>query len=179
MSRIGKMPVAIPSGVKVTVASSQVTVEGKLGKITESFPSPIGVAVEGEQVLVTRQNDEQKTRAFHGLIRSLIANAVKGVSEGYSKSLEIQGVGYRAAVKGKVLDLTLGFSHPVEFKIPEGITIEVPAPTQVIIKGFEKQRVGQVAAEIRKIRPPEPYKGKGVRYTDEHIRRKVGKTGAK
>ncbi|MDI6901257.1 MAG: 50S ribosomal protein L6 [Anaerosomatales bacterium] len=175
MSRIGKQPIPVPSGVKVTIDGSEVVVEGPKGTLSQTFDSDMQIVLEGDTVVVTRPSDERRHRALHGLTRTLIANMVQGVSEGFSKNLEIVGVGYRATLKGTDLDLSLGFSHPVVVPAEEGITFEVPAPTKITVRGIDKQRVGQVAAEIRKIRPPEPYKGKGVRYAGEHVRRKLGK----
>jgi large subunit ribosomal protein L6 len=176
VSRIGKEPVPIPSGVDVTVDGSSVTVKGPKGELTQTFTDEVAIKVEDDTVVVERFGDEREQRALHGLTRSLISNMVTGVSEGFSKNLEIHGVGYRAALKGKDLEMQLGFSHPVLVKAAEGITFEVPSPDKVIVNGIDKQQVGQVAAEIRDWRRPEPYKGKGVRYEGEYVRRKVGKT---
>lgn len=176
MSRIGKMPVVVPSGVEVKIDGSTVTVKGPKGELTETYHEDMTISMSDEGVVVERPSDEREHRSLHGLTRSLIANMVIGVSEGYEKSLEIVGVGYRALLKGKDLEMQLGYSHPVLVKAEEGITFEVPAATKVIVRGIDKQRVGQVAAEIRAWRKPEPYKGKGVRYQGEHVRRKVGKT---
>ena len=175
MSRIGKQPIPVPSGVEVTINGSEVVVKGPKGTLTQTFDSDMNIALEDGVVTVTRPTDERRHRSLHGLTRTLIANMITGVSEGYKKDLEIVGVGYRAALKGTDLDLSLGFSHPVIVVAEPGITFEVPAPTKISVSGIDKQRVGQVAAEIRKIRPPEPYKGKGVRYAGEHVRRKLGK----
>ncbi len=175
MSRIGKQPIPVPSGVEVIINGSEVTVKGPKGTLTQTFVSDINIELVDGAVLVTRPTDERRHRSLHGLTRTLVANMVVGVSEGYQKDLEIVGVGYRATLKGADLDLSLGFSHPVIVTAEDGITFEVPAPTKISVKGIDKQRVGQVAAEIRKIRPPEPYKGKGVRYAGEHVRRKLGK----
>lgn len=175
MSRIGKQPIPVPAGVEVTVNGNEVTVKGPKGTLCQAFGSEMGIALENDEVIVTRPSDERRHRSLHGLTRTLIANMVTGVSQGYKKDLEIVGVGYRAALKGSDLDLSLGFSHPVIVTPEEGISFEVPAPTKITVHGIDKQRVGQVAAEIRKIRPPEPYKGKGVRYAGEHVRRKLGK----
>jgi len=175
VSRIGKQPIPVPSGVKVTIDKNEVVVEGPKGTLSRTFDSDMQIVLEGDTVVVTRPSDERRHRSLHGLTRTLIANMVQGVSEGFSKNLEIVGVGYRATLKGTDLDLSLGFSHPVVVRAEEGITFEVPAPTKITVRGIDKQRVGQVAAEIRKIRPPEPYKGKGVRYAGEHVRRKLGK----
>jgi large subunit ribosomal protein L6 len=176
MSRIGKQPVVVPVGVKINVAGTKVTVEGPKGKLTRETHPSISVEVKEGKVLFTRPDDEAKMRSLHGLTRSLINNMVVGVTKGYQKDLHIEGVGYRAAVAGKKLNLTLGYSHPVEFAIPDGITISVDAQTEVMISGIDKELVGQVAANIRFLRKPEPYRGKGVRYKDEVIRRKAGKT---
>ena len=176
MSRIGKQPVTVPAGVKVNVAGGKISVEGPKGKLSREIPPLVSVAVNGANVEVTRPNDEGKTRSLHGLTRSLINNMVLGVTKGYSRGLHIEGVGYRAAVAGKKLTLSLGYSHPVEFNIPDGITIAVENQTELMITGTDKEMVGQVAANIRFLRKPEPYRGKGIRYTDEVIRRKAGKT---
>jgi len=177
MSRIGKMPIAIPSGVEVTLDGTHVTVKGPKGTLEHDWPATISITREGDALLVTRPDDERQNRALHGLTRSLVANMVTGVSEGFTRELEIVGVGYRAAAAGpKRIDLQLGFSHPVHVDAPEGVEFEVPAPTRIVVKGFDKQLVGQVAADIRKIRKPEPYKGKGVRYADERVLRKAGKS---
>jgi large subunit ribosomal protein L6 len=175
MSRIGKKPIAVPSGVTVTIDPDVVRVHGPKGELSERIPRDISVAQEGEEILVTRPTDRGEHRALHGLTRSLVANMVEGVTDGFQKTLEIQGVGYRAQLKGKDLELALGYSHPVPVKAPEGIEFEVPQPTRVIVKGISKQAVGEVAAFIRKQRPPEPYKGKGIRYEGEYVARKVGK----
>lgn len=175
MSRIGKQPIPVPAGVEVTVDGSSVTVSGAKGVLHQTFDSDMKIELSNGEILVTRPTDERRHRALHGLTRTLVANMVIGVSEGYKKDLEIVGVGYRAALKGTDLDLSLGFSHPVLVTPEKGITFEVPVPTKITVSGIDKQRVGQVAAEIRKIRPPEPYKGKGVRYAGEHVRRKLGK----
>jgi large subunit ribosomal protein L6 len=175
VSRIGKQPIPVPSGVEVTINGSEVVVKGPKGTLTSTFDSDMILEQEDGTVVVRRPSDERRHRSLHGLTRTLIANMVTGVSEGFKKDLEIVGVGYRATLKGTDLDLALGFSHPVLVKAEAGITFEVPAPTKISVSGISKQRVGQVAAEIRKIRPPEPYKGKGVRYAGEHVRRKLGK----
>jgi large subunit ribosomal protein L6 len=175
MSRIGKKPIAVPSGVTVTIDPEVVRVHGPKGELSERIPRDISVAQEGEEILVTRPTDRGEHRALHGLTRSLVANMVEGVTAGFQKTLEIQGVGYRAQLKGKDLELALGYSHPVPVKAPDGIEFEVPQPTRVIVKGISKQAVGEVAAFIRKQRPPEPYKGKGIRYEGEYVARKVGK----
>ena len=175
MSRIGKKPVQIPAGVEVAVNGKNITVKGKKGELALDFYEKLDVAVEGDEVVVTRQDDERDSRARHGLTRALVQNMVIGVSEGYKKELELVGVGYRVQQKGKQLELSLGFSHPVFAEQPEGITFEVPDNTHIVISGIDKQKVGQVAAELRNLRPPEPYKGKGIRYKDENVRRKLGK----
>ena len=175
MSRIGKQPIPVPSGVEVSIDGNTVTVKGPKGTLTQTFVPVIEITLEDGTIYVRRPNDERRSRSLHGLTRTLVANMVTGVSEGFEKKLEIVGVGYRAQLKGEDLDLALGLSHPMVVKAGEGITFEVPAPNRISVKGIDKQRVGQVAAEIRKIRPPEPYKGKGIRYADEHVRRKVGK----
>ena len=180
MSRIGRMPVTIPAGVEVTIADGNlVTVKGPKGTLTQQMHSAMTIAKDGNEVTVARPNDEKENRALHGLTRALIHNMVVGVSEGYKKELEINGVGYRAAKEGNKLILTIGYSHPVEMEEIPGISIEVPAQNKIVISGCDKQMVGQFAAEVREQRPPEPYKGKGIKYADEVIRRKVGKTGAK
>jgi large subunit ribosomal protein L6 len=176
MSRIGRSPIAVPSTVTVEVSGDTVTVKGPQGILERTIPSNISIRQEGETLIVERPNDERKNRALHGLTRSLVANMVTGVTEGFSKELEIVGVGYRAQAKGPgSLELALGFSHPVYFDAPDGVTFEVPAPTKIVVKGNDKEKVGQVAANIRKIRKPEPYKGKGVRYAGERVLRKAGK----
>ena len=178
MSRIGKQKVEIPSGVTVTVSGSEIQVKGPKGNLSCAIPEGIDAAVEDGSLGFTRADDSKPVRTRHGLARSLAYNMVVGVSEGFTKRLEIEGVGYRAEMKGKVLNLLLGFSHPVEMAIPEGLQVSVDQNTKVSIQGADKQLVGQFAADVRRLRPPEPYKGKGVRYEDEHIRRKVGKAGA-
>jgi len=175
VSRIGKQPIPVPSGVEVTINGTEVVVKGSKGTLTSTFDKDMIIEQEDGVITVSRPSDERRHRSLHGLTRTLIANMVTGVSEGFRKDLEIVGVGYRAALKGTDLDMSLGFSHPVIVKAESGITFEVPAPTKISVSGIDKQRVGQVAAEIRKIRPPEPYKGKGVRYAGEHVRRKLGK----
>ena len=175
MSRIGKKPISVPTGVTVSIEPSLVRVNGPKGELTERIPRDITVAQEGEELIVKRPTDRGEHRALHGLTRSLVANMVEGVTTGFQKTLEIQGVGYRAALKGRDLELALGYSHPVSVKAPEGIEFEVPQPTRVIVKGNSKQQVGEIAAIIRKQRPPEPYKGKGIRYEGEYVARKVGK----
>ena len=176
MSRVGRSPIAVPSGVTVTVDAGAVTVAGPQGTLSRPLPGAITVRQEEGALLVERPDDERQNRALHGLTRSLVANMVTGVTAGYTKELEIVGVGYRAQAKGPAsLELALGFSHPVVFDAPEGITFEVPVPTRILVKGIDKEKVGQVAADIRKIRKPEPYKGKGVRYAGERVVRKAGK----
>jgi large subunit ribosomal protein L6 len=175
MSRIGRKPIPVPSSVTITVEPEVVRVAGPLGNLEERKSRVIEVRQEGEELLVTRPTDRSEHRALHGLTRSLVANMVEGVTSGFRKTLEIQGVGYRAQLKGRDLELALGYSHPVPIKAPEGIEFEVPVPTRVIVKGNSKQQVGEIAAIIRKQRPPEPYKGKGIRYEGEYVARKVGK----
>jgi large subunit ribosomal protein L6 len=175
MSRIGKKPITIPTGVSVTIEPEVVRVAGPRGDLSERKSRQIEIREEDGALLVTRPTDRAEHRALHGLTRSLVANMVEGVTAGFSKTLEIQGVGYRAQLKGRDLELALGYSHPVPIKAPEGIEFEVPQPTRVIVKGNSKQQVGEIAAIIRKQRPPEPYKGKGIRYQGEYVARKVGK----
>jgi large subunit ribosomal protein L6 len=175
MSRIGRQPIPIPDGVEVTIEPERVAVKGPKGELFERVPRAITVEREDDRLVVKRPTDRGEHRALHGLIRSLVANMVTGVTEGYAKTLEIQGVGYRATKKGKDLELALGYSHPVPIGAPEGIEFEVPQPTRVVVRGISKQLVGEVAANIRKQRPPEPYKGKGIRYEGEYVARKVGK----
>jgi large subunit ribosomal protein L6 len=175
MSRIGRKPIPVPSGVTVTIDPEVVRVHGPKGELSERIPRDITVAQQGEELNVSRPTDRGEHRALHGLTRSLVANMVEGVTQGFQKTLEIQGVGYRAQLKGRDLELALGYSHAVPIKAPEGIEFEVPQPTRVIVKGISKQLVGEVAANIRKQRPPEPYKGKGIRYEGEYVARKVGK----
>ncbi len=177
MSRVGKMPVAIPSGVDVKVDGKHVTVKGPKGELARQFHERVTISIDEGVAEVARQDDSREARSLHGLSRALLANMVQGVSEGFKKELEIVGVGYRAALKGQDLEMQLGFSHPVSVSAPEGISFEVPEQTKVIISGIDKELVGQVAANIRKIRPPEPYKGKGIRYSGEYVRRKAGKAG--
>ncbi len=180
MSRIGRNPIAVPSGVTITVADGTITVKGGKGTLSRTIPGSIMIREEGSTLVVERPNEERSSKALHGLTRTLVSNMVTGVSAGFSKELEIIGVGYRAAAQGpKKLELSLGFSHPVFVEAPEGIEFEVPAPTRLIVKGIDKEQVGQVAANIRKIRKPEPYKGKGVRYLGEVVRRKAGKAAKK
>ena len=179
MSRIGKAPITVPLGVEVTIAGRTVTVKGPKGTLTREVPGEITVRKEESTLLVERPNDERQNRAMHGLSRTLVNNMVVGVTEGFAKELDIVGVGYRAEAQGQNLRLALGFSHPVIVPAPDGITFEVPAQTKIIVKGIDKELVGQVAADIRAIRKPEPYKGKGVRYANERVLRKAGKAGKK
>jgi len=178
VSRIGRRPVPLPKGVTASVSGNTVVVKGPKGELTHTIPGDLGVKIEDGQLLITRPSDETKHRSLHGLSRTLVANMVEGVTKGYEKSLEIVGVGYRAETKPYGVNLVVGYSHPVEFKAPAGITIKADQPTLVKVSGSDKELVGRVAAEIRAVRPPEPYKGKGIRYTGEHVRRKAGKTGA-
>ena len=175
MSRIGKQPIPVPDGVTVAIEPGLVTVNGPKGELQERIARDIAVEQDDGRIVVKRPSDRGEHRALHGLTRSLIANMVQGVTEGFEKRLEIQGVGYRAQLRGRDVELAIGFSHPVQVPAPDGIELEVPAPTQVVVRGTSKQAVGEVAARIRKVRPPEPYKGKGIRYRDEVVRRKVGK----
>jgi large subunit ribosomal protein L6 len=175
MSRIGRQPIAVPDGVTVAIEPESVSVKGPKGQLSERIHRDITVAQEDGQLIVTRPTDRGEHRALHGLTRTLVANMVQGVTAGYEKRLEIQGVGYRAQLKGKNLELAVGYSHPVPIAAPEGIEFEVPQPTRVVVKGISKQLVGETAAIIRKQRPPEPYKGKGIRYEGEYVARKVGK----
>lgn len=177
MSRIGRKPITVPAGVEVTIDGSTVTAKGPKGTLTGTFNNNMTIAKDGDVITVSRPNDEKENRALHGLTRTLISNMVEGVSNGYSKNLEIVGIGYRAQMQGTSLELSVGFSHKVTLAAPEGITIAVPSPNQIVISGPDKQKVGQFAAEVRGVRPPEPYKGKGIRYADEHVRRKEGKAG--
>ena len=178
MSRIGKKPVPVPAGVQITVTEDKVvTVKGPLGQLEQQMPQEIDISVEGGQALVIRPSDAKEHRSLHGLTRSLLANMVEGVTKGYVRNLEIVGVGYRAALQGKDITLTVGYSHPVIINPPQGIEFEVPAPNKISVKGIDKQVVGQIAAEIRAVRKPEPYLGKGIRYEGEQVRRKVGKAG--
>lgn len=177
MSRIGKMPITVPAGVDVKIDGTTVTVKGPKGELTRSFPETMMIEQEGEQITVKRPNDERENRSFHGLTRTLIANMIEGVTNGYSKKLVLVGVGYRAALKGKDLELSLGYSHPVTIEAPEGITFECPSQTEIIVSGISKEQVGQMAANVRAWRKPEPYKGKGIRYDNEVVRRKLGKAG--
>jgi large subunit ribosomal protein L6 len=175
VSRIGRKPIPVPSGVTVSISPEEVRVNGPRGELFERIHRDITVAQDGDDLVVTRPTDRGEHRALHGLTRSLVANMVEGVTSGYQKVLEIQGVGYRAALRGRDLELALGFSHAVSVKAPDGIEFEVPQPTRVVVKGISKQLVGETAANIRKRRPPEPYKGKGIRYEGEYVARKVGK----
>ena len=175
MSRIGNKPIEIPAGVTVDVGPGRVTVNGPKGELVQAVDQDMKIAIDENVLTVSRPTDRGEHRALHGLTRSLIANMVEGVTNGFEKRLQIQGVGYRAKPQGKSLELSLGFSHPVNVQAPDGIEFEVPQPTEVIVRGIDKQLVGETAAQIRRHRPPEPYKGKGVRYADEHVRRKVGK----
>jgi large subunit ribosomal protein L6 len=177
MSRIGKLPIPVPSGVEITLAGQDITVTGPKGTLHHSVAEPIRLVQEDGTLLVQRPNDERESRALHGLTRSLVANMVTGVTDGFAKTLEIRGVGYRVQARGSDLEFALGFSHPVPVKAPEGITFEVQTPTRFIVRGIDKQQVGETAAKIRKLRKPDPYKGKGVRYAGENVRRKVGKAG--
>ena len=180
MSRIGKAPVAVPNGVTVTLKDDNViSVKGPKGELTRSLPAAMTVAQENGQVTVTRPSDEDQHKSLHGLTRTLIANMVEGVTKGFSKNLELVGVGYKAEVRPYGLQLALGYSHPIEYRAPQGIKLTAPVPTQIVVEGANKEVVGQVAAEIRSLRPPEPYKGKGVKYVGEQIRRKAGKAGGK
>ena len=178
MSRIGKKPIPIPQGVTVTHSGQRVQVKGPKGQLEWSLPETITIVASGHAATLARANEEPRTSALHGLSRTLVANMVLGVSAGFSRELEISGVGYRAQAQGQTLVMNLGFSHPVNFPVPQGITVETPKPTQVVVKGVDKQLVGQVAADIRRVLPPEPYKGKGIKYAGEVIRRKAGKAAA-
>jgi large subunit ribosomal protein L6 len=175
MSRIGKQPIELPASVNVSILSGRVMVNGPLGELTQDVPARMKIEQSDGVITVTRPTERGDDRALHGLTRTLIANMVEGVTKGFEKRLELQGVGYRAAMQGADLRLDVGYSHPIVMKAPQGITFEVPVPTEIIVKGVDKQQVGQIAAEIRKARPPEPYKGKGIRYQGEYVRRKVGK----
>lgn len=179
MSRIGRMPIDIPAGVQVTLDNCVITVKGPKGELTRTLHPDMDVKIDGNVITVSRPSDDANHRALHGLTRALIANMVTGVTEGFKKELEIQGVGYRAQMKGSKLALTLGFSHPLELDAPEGISIACPSATQIVISGANKEHVGEFAAKIRSYREPEPYKGKGIRYVGEHVRRKAGKAGIK
>ena len=175
MSRIGRKPITLPDGVSVVVRPGLVTVDGPKGQLAQAVPARMKIEEREGEIVVERPTERGEDRALHGLTRSLIANMVEGVTNGFEKRLEIQGVGYRASLRGTALELAVGYSHPVVKDAPEGITFEVPVPTQIVVRGNDKQQVGQIAAEIRKVRPPEPYKGKGIRYEGEYVRRKVGK----
>lgn len=177
MSRIGKQPITVPAGVDVTIDGTTVTVKGPKGELTRSFPEIMIIKREGDDIIVERPDDSRDAKAFHGLVRTLIANMVEGTANGFSKKLQLVGVGYRAALKGKDLEMQLGFSHPVLVEAPENITFEVPSQTEIIVSGPSKEQVGQVAANIRKWRKPEPYKGKGIRYEGEVVKHKEGKAG--
>jgi large subunit ribosomal protein L6 len=177
MSRIGNKPIELPDGVDIKIDGNHVKVKGSKGELERSFNDRIGIDLEDGVLTVTRPDDERESRALHGLSRALLNNMVVGVSDGFRKELEIQGVGYRATLMGSGIELLVGFSHPVEIEAPEGITFEVPDQTKIVISGIDKEQVGQVAANIRKVRPPEPYKGKGIRYAGEYVRRKAGKAG--
>ena len=179
MSRIGKKPITVPAGVTVKVEDNVVSVKGPKGELQRRIHNAMKVTLDNGVITVERPDDEKESRSLHGLSRTLINNMIEGVTHGFSKSLEIQGVGYRAAKQGKNINFTLGFSHPVVMEPPAGITFDVPQPNKIVVSGSEKEKVGAVAAEIRNLRPPEPYKGKGIRYEGEHVRRKVGKAGAK
>ncbi|MDP2938820.1 MAG: 50S ribosomal protein L6 [Candidatus Omnitrophota bacterium] len=179
MSRIGKNPILIPENVKVNIAESQVIIEGPKGNLIQAIPTYIKVEVKENSIIVTRLNETKQTKSNHGTIRALLFNMVKGVVEGYQKELEIQGVGFRAQTKDKILNMQLGFTHPVNFPIPEDIKISTPKPTNIIVQGIDKFKVGEVAANIRRVFPPEPYKGKGIRYVGEYVRRKQGKSVTK
>jgi large subunit ribosomal protein L6 len=176
LSRIGKMPIDVPSGVEVRVEGTLATVTGPRGTLSQTIPTKISVRQEGSQIVVERPDDERENRALHGLVRSLVANMVEGVTKGFEKQLEIQGVGYRVQAQGPDLVFSLGYSHQIPVKAPDGIIFEVSSPTRFLVRGIDKQQVGQVAADIRRLRKPDPYKGKGVRYAGEQVRRKAGKT---
>ena len=175
MSRIGKRPIELPAGVNVTIDPGRVMVSGPLGELQQQVPVRMTIDREDGQLVVTRPTERGDDRALHGLTRTLVANMVEGVTKGFEKKLQIQGVGYRAALRGTSLELNVGYSHPVVIEAPKGITFDVPTPTEVTVKGIDKQQVGEIAAQVRKVRPPEPYKGKGIRYEGEYVRRKVGK----
>jgi len=175
MSRIGKQPIELPSGVNVAISPGRVQVNGPLGELSQNVPARMQIEQDDGTLVVKRPTERGDDRALHGLTRSLVANMVEGVTKGFEKRLELQGVGYRAALRGTDLELNVGFSHPVVIKPPQGIAFEVPDATSVLVKGIDKQRVGEIAAQVRKVRPPEPYKGKGIRYEGEYVRRKVGK----
>src|ERR1700750_2254732 len=175
MSRIGKRPIEVPAGVKVSIDPGRVMVSGPMGELSQQVPLRMLIEREDDQLVVTRPTERGEDRALHGLTRTLVANMVEGVTKGFEKKLQIQGVGYRAALRGTALELNVGYSHPVVIDAPKGITFEVPTPTEVTVKGIDKQQVGEIAAQVRKVRRPEPYKGKGIRYEGEYVRRKVGK----
>lgn len=179
MSRIGKMPITVPAGVTVTIEDNHVTVKGPKGELVRQINKNMKLTMDNGVITVERPDDEKESRSLHGLSRTLINNMIIGVTQGFSKTLEINGVGYRAAKQGQNINFTLGFSHPVVKEPPAGITFEVPAPNKIVVSGADKEVVGAVAADIRTLRPPEPYKGKGIRYEGEHVRRKIGKAGAK
>ena len=178
MSRIGNRPIPVPSGVELKVADGGIEVKGPKGQLRTELPREIEVEVADDQIRFSRPNDKTKTRALHGLARALVSNMVTGVTTGFTRELEIQGVGYRAEARGQTLNLLLGLSHPVDMPVPEGLSVKVENNTKILIEGIDKEQVGQFAADVRRLRPPEPYKGKGIRYSDEYVRRKVGKTGA-
>jgi large subunit ribosomal protein L6 len=179
MSRIGRLPVRIPKGVKVTVQAGKVLLESPKGKVTQEYAPEVSVKVEGDSVVVARADDSRKAKSLHGLYRNLLKNSLIGLSDGFSRTLVITGVGYKAELKGKSLVLALGYSTPIEYPIPAGITMDVEANTKIVVKGADRQQVGQIASEIRSFRPVEPYKGKGIKYEEEYVRRKVGKSGIK
>lgn len=178
MSRIGKLAIRLPAGVKITSSESSVQINGPGGTMVQDLPQGISCSIQGDCLEVKRSDDGKRQRALHGLMRSLIANAVRGVHTGFTRKLQIEGIGYRAQIQGQDLTLTLGFSHPVKYSIPDGVKVKVENQTAIAVSGVDRSQVGQVASEIRSLRPPEPYKGKGIRYADEQIKRKVGKTGA-
>lgn len=178
MSRIGKLPIPIPDGVDVSFEGGELAVKGPKGRLAASLPELISLELEDSTLVLRRPDDKKESRALHGLARALANNMVTGVTSGFTKELEIQGVGYRADVQGRKLNLVLGLSHPVEMEVPEGLDVRMEGPTRLVVEGIDKEQVGQFAANIRSLRPPEPYKGKGIRYADEQVRRKVGKTGA-
>lgn len=177
MSRIGNAPIEVPSGVDVTIDGKTVTVKGAKGQLSRTFADRVSVTLDDGVLTVTRDGEDREAKSLHGLTRALLANMVTGVSAGFEKQLQTVGVGYRAALQGRTLELQVGYSHPVHIEAPDGIEFEVPENTRIVVRGIDKERVGQVAADIRAVRPPEPYKGKGIRYTDEHVRRKAGKAG--
>ena len=178
MSRVGNAPITVPSGVEIAIDGSNITVKGSKGELSRELPGGVTANLDEQTLTVVRPDDSKESRAFHGLSRSLVQNMIVGVSEGFVKELQIQGVGYRAAVAGTTLKLSLGYSHEVNFEVPNGVTVTAPKPTEIIVEGTDPQLVGQVAANIREWRKPEPYKGKGIRYIDEYVRRKAGKAGA-